>query len=76
MKKLVLKISGMTCDGCAAAIKSFLGGVEGIMELDVSYLDKRGVVVYDPEKIKKTDILSSPIFKGTYGAEEVEEMII
>ncbi|MBI2311459.1 MAG: cation transporter [Betaproteobacteria bacterium] len=37
MEKLVLEVSGMTCNACAAHVKAALEQVPGVREADVSY---------------------------------------
>lgn len=53
-----LKVTGMTCGGCAAAVKMAAKKVDGVADADVSYEKGRAVVTYDsakttPEKIAK-----------------------
>jgi copper chaperone len=45
-----LHIEGMTCGGCATAVKLVLRKTEGVASSTVSYEDKRAVVTYDPAK--------------------------
>jgi copper chaperone len=45
-----LHIEGMTCGGCATAVKLVLRKTEGVASSTVSYEDKRAVVRYDPAK--------------------------
>lgn len=44
MKKLVIEVEGMTCEGCAQAIKSALLKVQGIKMVDVNLEKKESVV--------------------------------
>jgi copper chaperone len=46
--KTTLSIEGMTCGGCAAAVKLHLKRTEGVTSYDVSYEMKRAEVTYDP----------------------------
>ena len=51
-----LKISGMTCGGCAVAVKMAAKKVDGVTDATVSYENGRAEVTYDssktsPEKI-------------------------
>lgn len=46
----VLKVSGMTCGGCAAAVKSAAKKVDGVKDATVSYKEGRAEVSYDPAK--------------------------
>lgn len=45
-----LHIEGMTCGGCATAVKLVLQKTPGVVSSTVSYDDKRAVVTYDPAK--------------------------
>ncbi len=44
MKKLKLKISGMHCASCASNIERSLKKVEGVKEVSVSLMTKKGIV--------------------------------
>lgn len=46
----VLKVSGMTCGGCAAAVKSAAKKVDGVKDATVSHKEGRAEVSYDPSK--------------------------
>ena len=45
-----LKITGMTCGGCAVAVKMAAKKVDGVAEANVSYETGRADVTYDPTK--------------------------
>lgn len=45
-----LNVAGMTCGGCAAAVKMAAKKVDGVADADVSYKKGRAVVTYDPAK--------------------------
>jgi copper chaperone CopZ len=47
-QKATLTIEGMTCGGCAAAVKLQLKRTEGVTAYEVSYESKRADVTYDP----------------------------
>ncbi len=46
----------MTCDTCATSIENHLSKKPGIVSDKVSYPDKKGEFVFDPEKISKDEI--------------------
>jgi mercuric ion binding protein len=46
--KATLSIEGMTCGGCAAAVKLHLKRTEGVTAYEVSYERKSAEVTYDP----------------------------
>jgi copper chaperone CopZ len=48
--KTSLNIEGMTCGGCAAAVKLQLKRAEGVTAYEVSYESKRAEVTYDPAR--------------------------
>lgn len=45
-----LKITGMTCGGCAVSVKMAAKKVDGVSEARVSYENARADVTYDPAK--------------------------
>lgn len=47
MKSTVLTVEGMTCEGCANAIRRAVGQMEGVDEVDVNVVRKRVAVTYD-----------------------------
>ncbi len=51
LNQLELRISGMTCESCAAGAQFSLERLEGVASASVSYAESKGVVVYDPEKV-------------------------
>ena len=54
MKKLILKIDGMHCDGCATRLENALKMKEHISNAKVSFKDKNAVIEY--EKIDKKEV--------------------
>ncbi len=64
-----IKVSGMTCGSCAAAVKSGLTKVKGVKSADVSVEKGQATVVYDDtltneqqlcEAINKTGFKAEP----------------
>ncbi len=53
---LNLKVTGMTCAGCANHIQKALSGKKGILDHEVKYPGDQVKVQYDPTKIKQEDI--------------------
>jgi copper chaperone CopZ len=49
-KTVSLKITGMTCEGCAAAIKIAAKTVDGVSDTVVDYPKSRADVTYDPAR--------------------------
>ncbi len=54
-----LHIEGMTCGGCATAVKLVLEKTAGVSNSTVSYEEKRAVVTYDPAKTTPAKIAKS-----------------
>ncbi|KAL7496912.1 hypothetical protein ACHAWT_005150 [Skeletonema menzelii] len=48
---------GMTCEGCANAVKRILGKVDGVSDIQTSVEAKSVVVVHD-ESVSKDDLLA------------------
>ncbi|KAJ9106293.1 hypothetical protein QFC21_001438 [Naganishia friedmannii] len=66
IKRVELRIGGMTCGACVASIESLLSTQPGIVSVQVSLLAERGVVEYD-ETIQDTGWTPEKI------AEEIED---
>jgi copper chaperone CopZ len=54
--QLVFAVRGMHCDGCAQAITEAVQAVPGVKSVEVSFADKRAVIVptkaeFDPEAV-------------------------
>lgn len=45
---VTLEVGGMTCEGCAGAIKGQLAGVSGVSAVDVRVTERRAYVVCEP----------------------------
>lgn len=73
LNKLDLKINGMTCTGCAAGIQNILLSLEGVVYAKISFYEKTGEVIYNPDKITKEEILNSQAFTGQYSAEIISD---
>ena len=54
MAEANMTIEGMSCQHCVMAVKKALGGVPGILEINVQI--GSAVVKYDESKIRKEDI--------------------
>lgn len=65
-KVVVLKIEGMTCDGCADRIRKILDKETGIIEAKVSSAEGKAVVRFDPKQTTADDILNSRAFKTIF----------
>lgn len=70
-KKVELAIEGMTCAACSSGIERILKKKAGVESISVNLTTGRGLVEYDPQKIKLTEIKGFIVNAG-YGANEVE----
>lgn len=70
-KKIKLKISGMSCEGCARTIESLLKREKGVKSVKVDYNKAIGEIVFDESEISVDDILNSRTFRLNYRAEVV-----
>lgn len=75
--KVTLKITGMTCDKCAAGVQTALKKVDGVKAAEVS-LDKNQVVVtVDSAKVKTEQLIAAVDKAGgdrhTFKAEKAEK---
>ena len=50
MKVCTLKVAGMTCAGCEAAVKIAAKSVNGVKDVKASYDKSNADVTYDPSK--------------------------
>lgn len=57
-ERVVLKVNGMTCGGCARGVEATLKSVEGIHKAAVSYESAEAVVDYDPALIQPETIIA------------------
>jgi copper chaperone len=56
METIKLKIGGMTCGGCVAAVKRVLNGVDGVKSAEVSLEPAEATVQYEPGRVKPEDL--------------------
>ena len=68
---VTLKVTGITCAGCAGHIQKALSGKQGVLDHEVKYPGDQVKVKYDPKQIKSEDIQQVIIALG-YKAESVE----
>lgn len=68
-----LSVAGMTCSGCAAAVKMTAKKVAGVADADVSYEKGRAIVTYDPAKTTPEKIAKAVADGTGYKAEVQKE---
>jgi copper chaperone CopZ len=66
-----LKVSGMTCAGCEAAVRMAARSVEGVTEVKVSYAKGNAEVTFNPSKTTPTAIAKVVTEKSGFKAEPV-----
>jgi Cu+-exporting ATPase len=66
-KNTILNIQGMTCSACVQTVEKALNKAEGIIEANVNLTTEKAHLTYNPEKIKKKEILDI-VAKTGYGA--------
>ena len=69
-KTVTLKITGMTCAGCANHVSKALKNVNGVMEQSVEYPGDVAIVKYDAAKTKPEELIKA-IEKIGYKAEVI-----
>ncbi len=72
VKSVEIKVTGMTCAGCASHLTNVLSGIPGVMDNQVKYPGDIAVVKYNDKKIKPADIVKLIEKNTTYSAEIVE----
>lgn len=71
-KTTTIAVEGMTCGGCATAVKQVIRKVDGVAEASVSYGDKRAIVTYDPAKTTPSQIANAIVKTLPYKATVVD----
>jgi len=70
----VVNVEGMTCAGCAVAVKMAAGKVDGVTSVDVSLEDNQARVAYDPARTTPRAIAEA-ITRGTGFTAEPEPAV-
>lgn len=58
-KVIDLKVTGMTCQGCADHVTATLSEKKGIVKSDVQFAENKAFVTYDPNVIKPEEIIKA-----------------
>ena len=56
MKKVLLKIDGMTCSGCSSGLEKYLNRQEGIKNATVNLVMNNANIEYDDKKLNIADL--------------------
>lgn len=70
--RVTLRIDGMTCGSCAAAVKVTLERLDGVSEARVSFSEKRARVLYDAKRVTPQRMIEA-IEEAGYRARVKEE---
>ncbi len=68
---MLLRIEGMTCDGCSQSIEQALAREEGVSEARVAWREGVAELTYDTALTDEERVLSNRIFKRQYRAKAV-----
>jgi copper chaperone len=67
-----LKVSGMTCGGCEAAVRMAARSVDGVTDVEASYAKSNAEVTFDPSKTNPVAIAKVITDKSGFRAEPVQ----
>jgi copper ion binding protein len=70
MKTVVMKVNGMTCNGCAGAVSRAVGSVSGVTNVVVSLASGKATVTLD-EALASVDDVSNAINRAGYGVDQL-----
>ena len=65
----VLRVEGMTCDGCSQTVRPGLEHDAGVSAARVSWEDGLAEITYDPDATDEKQILANRVFGRQYRAE-------
>lgn len=68
-KTITLKVTGMTCAGCANHISTSLEKLDGVLEHEVKFPGDIAIVKYDPDKVSEKEIIATIEKTGKYKVE-------
>lgn len=57
MRRVQVRVTGMTCSACSSAVEAALSARKGVRRADVSLLQNRAHVVFDPALTKVRGLL-------------------
>lgn len=70
-----LAIGGMSCDSCTPAVKGVLKKVEGVLQVEVLFEEKKAVVVYDPARTAPEALVAAVNGTQIFTARVVEPVV-
>ncbi len=72
LRKVSLRLTGMSCASCANKIEKKLNGLEGVKKAVVNFATEKAAVEYEADKVKVSD-MQKVVEKLGYKTEKVEE---
>ena len=77
MKKIILKIGGMTCSACSNGLEKYLNKQEGIISASVNLVMATAQVEYDEQKAqnKQREILKQGVFTEEAAEKKKNDLI-
>lgn len=69
-KETSFHISGMHCASCSSACERMLSKLDGVKEVSVNLVNEQAHVVYDPRKVKQSEMFAA-IAKGGFQGEAI-----
>lgn len=70
-REIIVPIGGMTCASCAKTIEKSIKKLDGVKEVSVNFATEKAKVIYDPEKVRLSQIKDA-VAKAGYKALEIE----
>lgn len=71
-KETTFHIDGMHCASCSSACERMLSKLDGVKEANVNLVNEQAHVVYDPHKVKQSEMFAA-IEKGGYHGEILQK---
>jgi len=62
LRKLSLKIEGMSCIGCKKSVESSLRGMKGVLKTNINQQTDSGIIIYNSQETSKKKIAGNSIF--------------
>ena len=59
LKDCELKIKGMDCPSCAMNVENAVRKLDGVAEISVDFITRKGVIKYDPSHIQTSEIINA-----------------
>jgi mercuric transport protein len=73
VKKVTLKVEGMSCASCPATVKSALKRLPGVISADVSYKEKKATISYYDGKVTVEEMIKAIEDAGYHADLSTEE---